>query len=113
MTRDIALWTCILAGPIVWLLSFEANFALTPWACHFDGKLALYVVSVVALVLAACSFLVAWRLWKELGKKWPGCAGGALARSRVMAGGGVLMSAMFFVVIFAQSIPEVILGACQ
>jgi hypothetical protein len=113
MNRDFALWTGILAGPIIWLLSFEANFALVPWACEFQAKLALYVVRLIAIVLAASSFALAWRLWKELGKEWPGQAGGALARSRVMAGSGVLMSAMFFVVIVAQSVPELILGACE
>ncbi len=113
MKRDLALWTGLLAGPVIWLLSFEANFALAPWACEFQAKLALYVVSIIALILAASSYLLAWRQWKELGKEWPGEAGGTLARSRVMAGGGVLTSALFFLVILAQSIPELILGACE
>lgn len=113
MSRDAALWTGVLAGPIVWLLSFEANFALAPWACTFDAKLALYIISVIALLLAAASGLLAWRQWKELGQEWPGEGGGALPRSRIMAIGGVLLSAMFFLVILAQSIPEVVLGACQ
>ncbi len=113
MSRDAALWTGVLAGPIVWLLSFEANFALAPWACTFDAKLALYIVSVIALVLAAASGLLSWRQWKELGQEWPGEGGGAVPRGRIMAIGGVLLSAMFFLVILAQSIPEIILGACQ
>jgi len=113
MSRDLALWTGVLGGPIVWLLSFEANFALAPWACTFDAKLALYIVSVVALVLAAASGLLAWRQWKELGQEWPGEGDGALPRSRIMAIGGVLLSAMFFLVILAQALPEIILGACQ
>src|SRR5207302_7538129 len=53
MSRNAALWTGVLAGPIIWLLSFEANFALAPWACIFQAKLALYIVSILALVLAA------------------------------------------------------------
>ena len=113
MSRDLALWTGILAGPAVWLISFEANFALAPWACIFQAKLALYVVSLIALLLSAASGVLAWRQWKELGREWPGESGGALARSRVMAGSGVLMSAMFSIVIVAQAIPEFILEACQ
>lgn len=113
MSRDAALWTGVLAGPIVWLFSFEANFALAPWACTFDAKLALYIISAIALVLAAASGLLAWRQWKQLGQEWPSDGGGALPRSRIMAVGGVLLSAMFFLVILAQFIPEVVLGACQ
>lgn len=111
--RDFALWTGILAGPIVWLFSFETNFALVPWACHFQGKLALYIVSIVALALTSGTFALAWGQWKDLGKEWPGEAGGTLGRSRVMAGAGLLVSAMFCLVIVAQLIPELILGACE
>ncbi|MBV9156258.1 MAG: hypothetical protein JO097_08335 [Acidobacteriaceae bacterium] len=113
MSRNFALWTGILAGPIVWLLSFEAIFALAPWACVFQAKLALYLVSLVALALAAGSGLLAWREWSALGKELPGDGEGALPRSRVMAIGGVLLSAMFFLVILAQAIPELLLGACE
>jgi hypothetical protein len=113
MKRDLALWIGILAGPIVWLLSLEANFALVPWACVFQAKLALHIVSIVALILAASAGVLAWRQWKNLGKEWPGSGGGALPRSRVMAVGGVLMSAMFFLVILAQAMPTVLLSACE
>jgi hypothetical protein len=113
MKRNLLLWTGVLAGPAVWLMSFEANFALAPWACIFQAKLALYVISLVALALCAASGMLAWRQWTELGREWPGGAGGALPRSRIMAIGGVLLSAMFFIVVLAQAIPEVLLEACE
>jgi hypothetical protein len=113
MSRDLALWTGILASPFVWLLSFEAKFALAPWACIFQAKLALYIVSLAALIISAASGLLAWRQWKDLGAEWPGEQGGVLARSRVMAISGVLLSTMFCLVIIAQAIPELILEACQ
>jgi hypothetical protein len=113
MKRNLALWTGVLAGPIVWLLSFEANYALAPWACIFQTKLALYLVSLAALILCAGSGIIAWRQWIELGKEWPGTGGGAIPRSRIMAVGGVLLSAMFFLVILAQAIPAVLLEACE
>ncbi|MFL6354762.1 MAG: hypothetical protein ACJ74Z_23320 [Bryobacteraceae bacterium] len=113
MTRELALWTGVLAGPIVWLFSFEAKFALVPWACIFQAKLALHIVSLLALALAAGSGLLAWRQWNELGRELPGEGGGALPRSRIMAVGGVLLSSLFFLVILAQAIPEVLLGVCE
>jgi hypothetical protein len=113
MKRDLALWAGLLAGPIVWLFSFEAKYALAPWACTFQAKIGLYLVSLAALVLCAASGVLAWRQWTELGREWPGGGGGALPRSRIMAIGGVLMSAMFFLVVLAQAIPEVLLQACE
>ncbi len=94
-------------------MSFEANFALAPWACLFQAKITLYIVSIVALLLAAASGLLAWRQWSALGRELPGDGGGGLPRLRIMAMGGVLLSAMFFLVILAQAIPEVVLGACE
>lgn len=111
--RDLALWTGILGGPIIWLVSFEANFALAPWACEFNNKLALFLVTIAGLILVAASGLLAWREWNATGKVWPGEEGGALGRERVMAGAGLLMSAMFFLVIVAQGIPNLLLEACD
>jgi hypothetical protein len=113
MTRDFVLWIGILAGPIVWLVSFEASFALVPWACLFQAKLALYSVRILALALAAGSGVLAWRQWNDLGRDVPGDSAGALPRSRIMALGGVLLSSLFFLVILAQAIPEVMLQACE
>ena len=113
MARDFALWTGLLAGPIIWLVSFEANFALAPVACDTQGKVALYTVSILALVLSAGSGLLAWREWGELGKQSPGDGEGTLPRTRIMAIGGVLLSVLFFLVILAQAIPEVMLKECD
>jgi hypothetical protein len=113
INRDLALWIGVLAGPVFWLCSFEAKFAWAPWACTFQTKLALYLVSLLALLLTAAAGVLAWRQWKELGKESPGEAGGALARSRFMAIGGIVFSASFCMVIVAQAIPELMLGACE
>ncbi len=113
MKRDAILWLALLAGPAIWFLSFGANFALAPWACTLQWKPALYVVSAVALALTACSGLVAWNQWRQLGQEYPGEAGGGVSASRALASGGLLLNGMFFLVILAQSIAEIILGACQ
>lgn len=112
-SRAFALWTGILIGPIAWLISFEINFALAPWACVTQQKMALYVVSLIALVISAFGGILAWREWKQLGSEWPGEDGGAIPRSRVMALSGMLLSAMFCLVIIAQAVPELMLGACD
>ena len=112
-THNLALWTGVLAGPVVWLFSFQANFTLAPWACEFNTKVALFLVTIAALLLVAGSGLLAWREWSALGRVSPDDTAGAMGRSRIMALGGVLLSAMFFLVIVAQAIPELILEACE
>ena len=113
MKRDVALWTGVLAGPIAWLTSFQANFALAPAACALQAKLVLYAISVVALLVTAAAGVVAWQQWTGAGKEWPGQGGDTTARVRIMAIGGVLLSSTFFIVILAQAIPEVILAPCE
>ena len=114
MKRDLALWIRHVGGPIAWLTSFEANMRWRRGLAFFmQGKLALYVVSLVALAVAAAA---GW--WHGGSGPWTrqgmaGQGGGVLPRSRIMAIGGVLLSAMFFMVILAQAIPAVILDAMR
>ena len=112
-TRDLILWCTILAGPVVWLCSFEANFAWAPWACTFQSKLALYVVTLLTLGIEALSTVLAWRQWRSLGALLVNDGAGALPRARIMAVSGIVLSAGFFIVNVAQAIPEVVLGACE
>ncbi len=112
MQRETTLWLVLLAGPAIWFASQCANFALAPWACALQWKPALYGVSAAALVLTAGLALAAWSEWRRLGREFPGEAAGAVASERALASGGVLLNAMFFLVILAQAIAETILGAC-
>ena len=111
--RDLLLWTGLLAGPAIWFLSFGANFSLAGWACALRCKPALYFVSAAALLVSAGSAWLAWAQWQQLGREHPGEAGGAIARSRTMAIGGVAISLLSGLLIAAQAIVETILGACD
>ncbi len=113
MNRDLALWTGILAGPIVWLISFEALFALNPWACIWQAKLTLYLVSLLALLFSGASGLLAWRQWNVLGREADPHGGDTLSRSRIMAFSGVIVSSFCCLLIVAQAIPELVLESCQ
>lgn len=113
MNRNLALWIGVLGGPITWLCSFEARFALAPWACTFQSKAALFAVALAALALCAASASLAWREWRAVGEQGPSSEGGALPRSAFMAIGGIVLSAGCFMIVLAQAIPEVVLGACE
>jgi len=108
----IPLWIGLLTGPIVWILHMEANFALVEWACP-NHDWILHVVSAVALFLVAIAGGIAWREWKETGATGPDQEATLTARSRYMAIMGMVLSAGFFLVIFAQEIPTWFLTPCQ
>ena len=55
MSRDLALWLELLAGPLAWFASLCANFALAPWACSLRWQPALHVVSFAAMLVTAAS----------------------------------------------------------
>ena len=112
-SMDKSLWAAIFAGPVVWFLSFGANFSLVPWACSLHWKPALYVISLVAMLCTAASAWAAWRAWYRLGREMPGEGGGAIPRARIMAISGLLLSALSFLLILAQAMPEALLGACE
>ncbi len=114
MNRNLALWISVLGGPIVWLCSFEARFALAPWACTFQSKAAL-------LWRGDCGAAAL----RGLRTAWPGGSGKRsgeqgrapkavpIPRGNFMAIGGMVMSVGCFMIVIAQTIPEFMLGACQ
>jgi hypothetical protein len=113
MKRDAVLWAGLLLGPLVWLTSFLINYVLAPWACDWRWKPALYGVSLVALTITASTGWMAWQQWTALGRRMDDDRAGEAPRARKMAAGGVMLSALSFLVVLAQSLAEVILGACE
>jgi hypothetical protein len=110
-----ALWAALLAGPVVWLLQFQTNFALVPLLCRSGAhNLALHAVFVVALLLVAAAGFLAWRNFSAAGATVEGEDGaGVIPRSRFMSLLGLLATAMFFLVIVAQWIASWVFGPCQ
>jgi hypothetical protein len=112
--REIrALWAGLLLPPIAFLIDLEAAYALVPKACSSRNEFPVHLVHVACLLLALIGGLIAWHWWKLRGATWPREEGGALARSRFMAGLGLLMSALFVLVIVAMWIPSFVLNPCQ
>jgi hypothetical protein len=86
---------------------------MQPWVCAFQWKPVLFTVFVVSLLICAASAGVGWMQWQRLGREMPGEGGGPEPRARMMALSGLVVSSMAFLVILAQSISPMILGACQ
>ena len=113
MKRDTVLWFAILAPPFVWFVNLCTAFFLNPWVCAFRWKPVLFAVFAVSLLVCAVFAGVGWVQWQRLGRELPGEGGGAEPRARMMAISGFGLSSMAFLVILAQAISPVMLGACQ
>ena len=107
------LWIGVLVPPIVFLIDLEVAYALVPTACSARNRLPVHLVHLACLLVVLFSWVIARRCWKATGAIWPAEEGGPLGRSRFMAGVGVLMSALFALVILAMWIPSFILDPCQ
>jgi hypothetical protein len=112
MKQTALLWSGILGGPVVWLINLEASFALVPAACAVHNRIALYAVSLVSMLLIAASGLLAWSQYSRIGAGGVAGVDEAVDRSRSMALGGMALSALFLLVVLAQSIPNVLLMEC-
>lgn len=113
MSRTVALWIGLLGGPTIWLCSFEARFALAPWACTFDNKWALHGVAIAGLLLCLVCALIAYRQWREISRGELSPDAGAIPRANFMAVLGMFVSLGCGMIVIAQAIPEFVLGACM
>jgi len=113
MNRDLILWSAVIAGPLLWMLSFGAGWSLAWWECIWNWTPVMIAVNVGALVLTVSGAWTAWIQWRKLGGGLPGEAGGAIPRARAMAIGGVALNAAAFLIIGSQMILQAMIGACQ
>src|SRR5579883_1003768 len=113
MSRDTQLWIAVLAGPAAWFADLLASYALAPWACALGWKPALFAVTIAAIAATAASGLLAYRIWRQAGLEMPGETGGTAARARGLGLAGVLLSGLFFIVIAAQAVPNLMLRGCE
>jgi len=97
------LWSGILVPPIAFLINLQVNYSLVPWVCVTGRAFTLHLATGGTIALAACGGLASWSAWRRDGEP----------RSRFMAVWGLMMSAVFFVVIIAQAIPIFMLDPCR
>jgi hypothetical protein len=109
MARELILWAIALGAPAIWLASLEAGFALAPLACTKQSNAILLLVSVLSLALVAGCGLIAWNDWQRARVR----ADSSPSSAPVRAMSGIILSAGFFLVIAAQTIPNLMLAGCQ
>ncbi len=113
MKAELILWAGLVIAPTAWALSQEANFALAPLACGAMAKPTLILISIISLALIAVSGLLSWTQLRLPVKDSVGQMIPVTPRRRGMALSGVLLSGLFFLVVLAQAIPNVMMVGCE
>jgi hypothetical protein len=114
--RELALWTGVLAGPVVFLALLETNYVLAYVACERRQTWFLHVAVVGAILLVAAAGWAAWRAapaaddQRRSGAVTPETTE---SRSRWMSLAAVASCAWFILVILAIEIPILVHQVCD
>jgi hypothetical protein len=108
------LWAGIVLAPLAWSVHLSVSYFLAGVVCHRPWNLALPAASILLAGVALIGARFAWRNYTATGREWPqGDLDGVLIRSRFLAVGGLLLSALSVLLIFAQTIPMLVLSPCS
>lgn len=94
-----ALWTGLLLAPAAWLTSLQLGYMLVRPSCAAGTLLWQHVLHAGFLVVALGGLVVAWRARQ--------------AERDFLATLGILVSALFVMVLVAQWIPTFLIHPCQ
>jgi hypothetical protein len=107
------LWTGLLLPPIVWAIQLQTVYLLTENSCFTGNFLPVHITSFASLILSIIGGFISWNCWTEAGAEWKNEQGGTIPRSRFMAILGLMTSALFTLIIFAQWLPTVLGVPCD
>ena len=104
---DLKLWAGILAGPAAWTAQLALSYPIAQLTCHAgfapQHPGTLHMISIGALVAVAIGAFVCWPLRRETSPQ----------RVRFMAHLGLLMCALFMLIVIATWIPPFIMHNCE
>ena len=107
------LWLGLLLPPAAWAIQLQTVYLTSEYGCIHNDFLPNHLVSIFAILLSVAGGAIARRNWLESGNKWQTEENGVAARSRFMAILGMLTSALFTLVIFAQWLPTLLGVPCD
>jgi hypothetical protein len=96
-----ALWVGILVPPLAWAADETISYAATKWACGHQSSVALHALTLMTLGTIAVATTVSWSADREN------------ERARFMAVLGLMLSALFAIVVIATAVPKWVLDVCQ
>jgi hypothetical protein len=107
------LWLGVLLAPIVWLIQFQLRYSLVEPLCHRGIRFPLYIISAVFFILIIMGGLLSWRNWVLAGKRLPSDKqSDPRERNLFLALLGILTSALFALLLIAQTIASIMIDPC-
>jgi hypothetical protein len=116
MTLERRLWTGVIAAPAAWIaqgalgwyFGYEACGGWTP----AGARIAVAVLSALALVAALAGWSVAWRTWGRVAAERRPFDVTGWDRVEFMSAGGVLVSSIFIIAIVWAALSALLLREC-
>ena len=106
-------WAGVLAGPFAWAVDLTLSYSLVQWTCGGGPHVVLRIITLFSLALVAAGAYASWRTFHRSPAEAVSDGGRPSERSEFMGLLGLLMSALFGVVVIAGAIPRWGLSACQ
>lgn len=108
----------LLIGSIVlpvlaWFADLQASYALVPWACRHNLRVALLLIPLGSLALVAVGAWMAWSCLRRLGGSVDARGGSMEARSYLLAILGLSTCAAFGLLILLSFVPRYVLSPCE
>ena len=100
------------AGPLAWLASLQAKYSLVPWICYNDVQLVHPATLLTALIGITGGYL-SWRAWHTARTEPPADPLGGGRPHHFVAILGMLVAALFTLVVLLQGGAAFILGGCE
>jgi hypothetical protein len=109
------LWFGVFAAPAAWVTTLLLGYAISAAICRSREVTsgALVVLLAVMFVFALAGLIVAFANWRSLGQAPPRSGLAWWGRSRFLAGGGLLTSALFLVGIGFFAISALLTPPCS
>jgi len=113
--ENFALWIAVLGSAVIWFVQMQTSYSLAMWACSSGRIWSLHVASILFLILAAAPGWLAWKHWRASAsgrhRETERESSGA-GRRRFMAMLGLMLTALFILLIVAQAIPSFFFDPC-
>jgi hypothetical protein len=100
------------AGPVAWLVSLQAKYALVPWICANKLQL-IHPVTLVSVLIGLAGAYLSWRAFATSSPEPPPDRSGGGRPHRFVAAVGVLMALLFTLTIALQGAAAFFLEGCE
>ena len=111
--ENAALWIAVLGSAVVWFVQMQTSYSLLNWTCSIQRNWPLHVASAFFLVLGAVPGVIGWKLWRRNADSVTERKSAGAGRRRFMAMLGMMLTAIFLLLIFAQAIPSFFFDPCM